>query len=114
GKERIRRVIRKLADAEQGTLPLSTRATPEDLGFRVFKLASPNVRQWHRFTTSSGETYVQALADFDAPLDSAAQNLNTIWEVALREGYSLTSHIERVPAVTRQTIYRVTDPDKDQ
>ena len=39
---------------------------------------------------------------------------NVIWEVALREGYSLTSRIEKVPDTGKQTFWRVTDPDREQ
>jgi len=43
GKERIRRVIKKL-EAEDGTkLALNGRDKPEDLGFKVFKLSGPSI-----------------------------------------------------------------------
>jgi adenine-specific DNA-methyltransferase len=39
GKERIRRVIAKLKKENEGKLDLEERDTPEDRGFKVFKLA---------------------------------------------------------------------------
>jgi adenine-specific DNA-methyltransferase len=39
---------------------------------------------------------------------------NVIWEVALREGYSLTSRIEKIPSAGKRTFWRVTDPDREQ
>jgi len=39
GKERIRRVIKQMKAEGEGQLPVETRETPEDLGFKVFKLA---------------------------------------------------------------------------
>jgi adenine-specific DNA-methyltransferase len=35
-------------------------------------------------------------------------------EVALKEGYSLTSKIEKTAAAKNATIYRVSDPEKQQ
>lgn len=37
-----------------------------------------------------------------------------IWEVAIKEGYSLDSRIEPVSDIKGNTTYRVTDPDKGQ
>jgi adenine-specific DNA-methyltransferase len=64
--------------------------------------------------TTDGSAYVQALADFASPLEAGAQTRNAIWEVALREGFSLTSQIEQVQGVAGQTVFRVADPDKGQ
>ena len=37
-----------------------------------------------------------------------------IWEVALREGYSLTSRVEKLEKTGENTFWRVTDSDRDQ
>ena len=47
GKERIRRVIAKMQKENVGKMNLQDRETPEDLGFKVFKLARSNYKQWH-------------------------------------------------------------------
>ena len=39
--------------------------------------------------------------------------MNVIWEVALREGFALTSEIEK-QEIGGQTIWRVTDPEREQ
>jgi len=44
GKERIRRVIKKIKDSENGKLPFEK--TKQDLGFKVFKLQSSNFKIW--------------------------------------------------------------------
>lgn len=41
GKERIRRVIRKISDDQSVKLDLDGRAASQDLGFKVFKLRNP-------------------------------------------------------------------------
>ena len=46
GKERIRRVISTIRSEDEGKLDLPLREEPEDLGFRVFKLAPSNYKQW--------------------------------------------------------------------
>ncbi len=113
-KARIRGVIAALDSADDGKLSSLTRERSADRGFRVFRLGGSHLRQWHIATPSDAPGYVQALTDFAYPPVREAETLNAIWEVALREGYSLTSHIARVPAVTDQTVYRVSDPEKDQ
>ncbi len=45
-KERIRRAIKKINIDDVSKLDLLERNTPEDLGFRVFKLAPSNYKGW--------------------------------------------------------------------
>ena len=142
GKERIRRVIAKMQKENAGKLDLQDRETPEDLGFKVFKLAESNYRQWAPPVAANGrspspapEAYAAQLEAFADPLVDGWTTENVIYEVALKEGYGLNCRIERVgaglaPAQAGQrtpkaapgaqelpplaTIYRVTDPDKGQ
>ncbi len=46
GRERIRRVIAKLKAEREGALDFSDPDSPEDLGFRAFRLDKSNFRQW--------------------------------------------------------------------
>ena len=110
-KERLRAVIAKKAGAPQGELDLKDEM-PE--GFRVFKLAESNLKRWSGIASKDPETYAQELLKFADPLMSGWESEALIWEVALREGYSLTSRIEKLPAVDGQTFWRVTDSDRDQ
>jgi adenine-specific DNA-methyltransferase len=114
-KERIRRSIQKIKDSENGKLPLQNRETPEDLGFKVLKLSKSNYRQSAELPSDTDtEAYIEQLELFNDPLVDGWKPENVIYEVMLKQGYSLTSHIEPVTEIESATIYKVTDEDKRQ
>jgi adenine-specific DNA-methyltransferase len=108
GKERIRRVIAKMNAEREGQLPLETRETPEDLGFKVFKLAPSTFRQWEPPAGADAEALEQQLSFFDRGLEEGADPRHVIYEVILKEGYSLNARIEPLEIESNQ-VYRVTD-----
>jgi adenine-specific DNA-methyltransferase len=107
GKERIRRVISQMQAEREGQLPLETRNVPEDLGFRVFKLAPSTFRQWEQPDEDAG-ALAQQLTYFDRGLEEGVDPQHVLYEVILKEGYPLTSRIETFPLDTNR-IYRITD-----
>jgi adenine-specific DNA-methyltransferase len=112
GKERIRRILRKLSEErkDQGRL-FGERTVREDLGVRVFKLAESNFRQWSGVEDRNGEAYVAEMDLFTDPLLPAWRPEDVAWELALNEGYSLSSLLgeEKVPG--GNWVLRVTDPE---
>ena len=48
------------------------------------------------------------------PLVLGWEPMEVIWEVAIKEGLSLDSRIEREPTVVPNIVYRVTDPETGQ
>ena len=83
------------------------------LGFKVFRLAKPNIEQWVPEADRDPETYAKKLGLFDDPLVAGWTPDNVLWEVALREGFSLNAKFEKKMPTDGITIYEVTDPDKD-
>jgi len=114
GKERIRRVIKKLTDESKGKLDLKDRETPEDLGFKVFSLVESNYRPWKGVEKKDGAAYAETMELFTDPLVPGWKPVNVVYEVALKEGYSLTSKVEKVEGLKDNTVYLVTDADKGQ
>jgi len=114
GKERLRQMINRLQSDQNGKLDLKDRKTPEDLGFKVFKLAASNYRPWKGVETKDGAAYADTMEMFADPLLPGWKPINVLNEVALKEGYSLTSKIEKVEGLKDNTVYLVTDPDKGQ
>ncbi len=114
GKERIRRVVNKLKKDEEGKLALNNRESPEDLGFRVFKLTESNYRLWQGTEEVEPETYAKQMAMHADPLVDGWKVEDVIWEVVLKEGFGLGSQIECLAEVKDCAIYRVTDPDRGQ
>jgi len=98
-KERVRRVIKKLNDAEAGQLPLDA---PQDRGFRVFKLAESNFLSWD----------VQAPADaaaLEKQLELHIEHVRTgrspqdiLYEILLKSGFPLTTSVEMLSLAGKQ------------
>jgi len=126
GKERIRRVIARMQQEREGQLPLETRETTQDLGFKVFKLAPSNYQLWRGVGEDTPDAYAEQMELFTDPLVDGWTAENVIYEVALKEGYGLNCRIDPLPVPPPQAgeggdrrspgggIYRVTDPDKEQ
>lgn len=114
GKERIRRVIAKMKKEKAGELALKNRPTSEDLGFKVFKLAESHYKPWSGVDEKSPNTYAKTMSLFTDPLVPGWKPEDVIWEVAVKEGFGLTSRIEAVKEAKGLDVFRVTDPDKDQ
>ena len=114
GKERIRRVIKKMVKERKGELDLKSRTTPEDLGFKVFKLAASNYRQWEGVETKDAGVYAETLKLHTDPLVDGWKAEKVIYEVVIKEGYGLNCRVEKVKEVKESEVWRVTDPDKAQ
>ena len=114
GKQRIRTVIRNLNEDSSSKLDLAGKKQTEDLGFKVFKLANPNIQQWTQDEERDPEAYAQKLALFNDPLVAGWKPENVIWEVALREGFSLNTRFAPRDLANGNKIYDVTDPDTGQ
>jgi adenine-specific DNA-methyltransferase len=112
-KQRITNVIASLKKEGNGQFDLKDREAPEDLGFKVFKLAGPNIEQWKPDGDRDPDAYAKKLALFEDPLVAGWTPENVLVEVALREGFGLNAHFEKKTPAKGITIYEVTDPDKD-
>ena len=102
-KERIRRAgmkIRTEVEAEQakqqGRLDFEGEESVRmpDLGFKVFKLAESNFKQWRNIKGSDKEEWKQQLIDFLDPLAKNATVGNMVYELLLKSGKDLNSRIE--------------------
>lgn len=105
GKERIRRVIRGYGDDPK---PM------EGVGFKVFKLAPSNFKQWEDYTGDNPDEYLEQLSLFQKTPVDGYRDIDVIYEVILKEGYDLNSRIERVERVTGNTVFCITDPVRNQ
>jgi adenine-specific DNA-methyltransferase len=114
GKERIRRVIAKLTKDAKDTIAFAEDAAPEDLGFKVFKLAAPNILPWNADFDRDPDAYARKLSLFNDPLADGWTATNVLWEVALREGYGLNTRFEARPLANGNTVHEVRDPETGQ
>jgi adenine-specific DNA-methyltransferase len=114
GKQRLSNVVGSLKNKAQGVLPMESGEGSEDLGFKVFKLNKPNIEQWSDDEERDPEAYGRKLALFNDPLVTGWKPENVIWEVALREGFSLNTDFAPRDLANGNKVYEVTDPDTGQ
>lgn len=107
GKERLRRVGKKMRNEREGQLPLDK---PEDLGFKVFRLAPSNYRQWHG-EENNPELLAKQMELFNDPLIEGWKAENVIYEVALKEGYGMNI---RLGDTKVKAVQQVIDPQSGQ
>jgi adenine-specific DNA-methyltransferase len=93
GKERIRRVIKKIKTEQEGKLDFGGSAGKQNLGFKVFKLRESNFKIW-RSKIETEEELVGQLQQHLEPLDEHAKTENVLYELLLKSGVSLTAKIE--------------------
>jgi len=116
-KERIRRVINQMKAQEVGKLNGFEARADEDLGFRAFKFDVSPMRQWEDLPAdTSVEEYARQLTLFvQDPLLAGWTVEDVIAEVALKEvGYNLSYRLETVTSVQGQTVYKISDDEREQ
>ncbi|MDE3097641.1 MAG: site-specific DNA-methyltransferase, partial [Chloroflexota bacterium] len=85
-----------------------------DFGFRVFQLAPSNFKAWEEPQHKDQARYVRSLRAAIDTLGESFDVQNAIWEVAIKEGFGLTTEIEKVPSIKSNEVYLVKDPDLGQ
>jgi len=107
GKERIRRVIRKIEKEQKENKDLfSGENLKLDLGFKVFKLRASNFKVWRGDAFENGEDLKKQLDAFTDPVREDSPEENMLYELLLKSGYDLNSRIER------KSDYYVIDEDE--
>ncbi len=90
-KERIRRVIKKIKEAQNGQLDFSNEN--QDLGVKVFKLTESNFKQWQK-TPQNEVELVEQLELMVNPIQGDPTHEAMLTELVLKSGLSLTSVVE--------------------
>ena len=103
-KERIRRVIKQINYEEKQTK--LTSKSNQDLAFKVFKLAKSNYKIWEN--VKDEEKLKDQLKLFEDPLVENYKNMDVIYEIIIKEGYSLNSEITEI-TTNPNKIYKVSD-----
>ena len=102
GKERIRRVIKKIKDSENGKLPFEK--TKQDLGFKVFKLQPSNFKIWQGDGIENGRQLEKHLQLHLDSIKKDASEEYMLYELLLKSGRNLNSKIE-----ITNNYYRIND-----
>lgn len=92
GKERIRRVIKAMKKGRQPKL-LEARETPEDLGFKIFKLGRSNFKGWKDFEGDDMSQLETLFDAYESPLVKGWKAEGLLAETLLIEGFPLDSTV---------------------
>tara|TARA_B100000989_G_scaffold212244_1_gene161204 strand:- start:238 stop:2121 length:1884 start_codon:yes stop_codon:yes gene_type:complete len=84
GKERIRRIVKKIKN------DLTNKSSKLDLGFKVFKLDSSNIKSWD----GNPENLETSLFDAVDNIKPDRTEEDVLYEILLKYGLDLTLHIE--------------------
>ena len=93
GKERIRRVIKKIEDEQKEKLNFGDNK--QDLGFKVFKLQESNFKIWRGDNFKTEEELEEQLLTFVNPVKEGSIEENMLYELLLKSGIDLNCRIER-------------------
>lgn len=89
-KERVRRVIKKLHEADDGRLPLGSE---EDRGFRVFELAESNFQSWNAEVAHDVQAVTQQLEMHIGHIRDGRTEDDITSEILLKSGYAPSSRV---------------------
>jgi len=115
GKERIRRVIKKIEEEQaakakdaKGALPGMAEEQAElDLGFKVFKLDKSNFNIWDGAVDEDGDVSGQ-IEMFIDHIDPEASDEDILYEILLKSGFELTTKIEELDLAGKK-VYSIAD-----
>ena len=102
-KERVRRVIKKLNEGDEGTLVFDNEATL-DRGFRVYKLAESNFTTWDAQVAHDPQALQSQLEFHVNHIRDARTADDILYELLLKSGFPLTTSVE-MQTLAGKTIY---------
>jgi len=107
-KERVRRVIKKIAKEKQETLAFNEKESL-DRGFRVFKLAESNLKPWNADVPIGDATILEKQLEMHVShLREGRTSDDLLYEILLKSGFPLTTKVETV-TLAGKTVYSVAD-----
>lgn len=95
GKERIRRAGKKILSADSGQVSLDGDKPPLDVGFKVFKLDTSNMKLWDDTPIEDGDL-ITLFDRIDGHIDGLKPDRSDedlLYEVLLKMGYPLTADV---------------------
>lgn len=102
-RERLRRAGKQIKEEAEERIAqekelLSLDGMPKtqmpDTGFKAFKVAKSNFKQWQHIKGTETEKWEQQLIDFTDTLSKDAKTENVVYELMLKNGIDLNAHIE--------------------
>jgi len=102
GKERIRRVIRKIEQKREGELPLEGDGR-QDLGFRAFRLDRSNFKVWDGNLPDADEEALKRQLEMHVEhVSEKSSQEDILYELLLKAGFPLTTKVETIEMAGKQ------------
>lgn len=108
GKERIRRAGKKLTENKDGQLSMDGEKTPLDIGFKVFKLDTSNMKLWDTTPIADGDAdeLVERMNRMVRRIKPERSDLDMVYEVMLKLGVPLTYPVQQLN-INGKPVYEV-------
>ena len=108
GKERIRRAGKKLTETKDGQLSMDGEKTPLDIGFKVFKLDTSNMKLWDTTPIADGgaDELVERMNQMVRRIKPERSDLDMVYEVMLKLGVPLTYPVQQLN-INGKPVYEV-------
>lgn len=107
GKERIRRVIKKIKEEQERKKDLFADDIPKlDLGFKVFKLEPSNFKLWNDQVDKDKDAIKNQLEMFVEHINPLSSQEDILYELLLKSGFPLSTKIEQLSFVDK-TVFSI-------
>lgn len=108
GKERIRRAGKKLTETKDGQLSMDGEKAPLDIGFKVFKLDTSNMKLWDTTPIADGgaDELVERMNQMVRRIKPERSDLDMVYEVMLKLGVPLTYPVQQLN-INGKPVYEV-------
>lgn len=106
GKERIRRVIKKIKETNEDKLNLNENK--QDLGFKVFKLNHSNFKIWDTENAEDAKKLEEQLQLHVDHIDPKSTQEDILYELLLKSGFDLATKTEKL-TLAGKTVYSIAD-----
>lgn len=99
-RERVRRVIKKLNEADSSKLDLDD-STKQDRGFKAFKLSSSNFKVWESDTSKVADVNETLSLFVDNIMPGRLQE-DILYELMVKAGYPLSAQVETLSLADKE------------
>ena len=108
GKERIRRAGKKLTENKDGQLSMDGENALLDIGFKVFKLDTSNMKLWDTAPIADGDAdeLVERMNQMVRRIKPERSDLDMVYEVMLKLGVPLTYPVQQLN-INGKPVYEV-------
>ena len=102
GKERIRRVIKKIKDESK-----PEEIEGQDLGFKIYKLQQSHFKEWSDYKGNDVNELMTLFSQQENALVEEWKVGDVLFEVMLQEGFPLHSKIETLEDISTNTVNKI-------